>query len=159
MQPKKISTPTFARRYMAKETCHLRQHVRTHMNCYTIATQQEIAALFDRRNASLQTCDAEKVVNNYAEDSILLPTISNTPRLTRAEKEDYFRAFLENKPSSTIDIRHIEIGGNIASDSGIYTFTYNTTGMKIKARYSFTYRWNVTQWLITSHHSSFMPES
>ena len=72
------------------------------MNCYTIATQQEIAALFDRWNASLQTCDAEKVVNNHAEDSILLPTISNTPRLTRAEKEDYFRAFLENKPSSTI---------------------------------------------------------
>ena len=63
------------------------------------------------------------------------------------------------QPAHFHDIRHIEIGGNIASDSGIYTFTYNTTGMKIKARYSFTYRWNGTQWLIASHHSSFMPES
>jgi hypothetical protein len=59
-----------------------------------VTTEQEIASLFDRWNQSLQTGDPHKVVANYAERSILLPTVSNKPRLTPAEKEDYFHHFL-----------------------------------------------------------------
>jgi len=58
-------------------------------------SDKEIAALFDRWNASLQTGDPKKVVDNYATKSILLPTVSNKPRLTPGEKEDYFEHFLE----------------------------------------------------------------
>ena len=65
-------------------------------------TEQEIASLFDRWNRSLLTGDPHKVVANYAERSILLPTVSNKPRLTPAEKEDYFHHFLENRPSGRI---------------------------------------------------------
>lgn len=122
------------------------------------ATEQEIAALFDRWNRSLQSGDPQKVVANYAERSILLPTVSNKPRLTPAEKADYFRHFLENQPSGTIDMRQIEIDGNMAVDSGLYTFYFAKTGEKVRARYSFTYRWDGKQWLIISHHSSAMPE-
>ncbi len=99
-------------------------------------TEQEIGALFDRWNRSLQTGDPHKVVANYAERSILLPTVSNKPRLTAAEKEDYFSAV----------------------DAGLYTFTFGTTGAQVKARYTYTYKWDGSQWLITSHHSSAMPE-
>jgi hypothetical protein len=49
-------------------------------------SEQEIAALFDRWNQSLQTGDPHKVVANYAEKSVLLPTVSNTPRLNPAQK-------------------------------------------------------------------------
>ena len=52
-------------------------------------SEKEIAALFDRWNASLKTGEPKKVVANYAPKSILLPTVSNKPRLTAAEKEDY----------------------------------------------------------------------
>jgi uncharacterized protein (TIGR02246 family) len=127
-------------------------------NCKT-ATESEIAALFDRWNQSLQTGDPHKVAANYAEPSILLPTVSNTPRLTQAEKEDYFHHFLENQPTGKIDLRFIEIGCNTAVDAGLYSFTFAKTGALIKGRYSFTYRWDGTQWLITSHHSSVMPEA
>ena len=72
-------------------------------------TEQEIASLFDRWNQSLQTGDPHKVVANYAERSILLPTVSNKPRLTPAEKEDYFHHFLENRPSGRIVLRTIEL--------------------------------------------------
>jgi uncharacterized protein (TIGR02246 family) len=121
-------------------------------------SEQQIAALFDRWNQSLQTGNPPEVVANYAEGSILLPTVSNQPRLTAAEKEDYFVNFMKNRPSGVIDSRTIAIGCNTAVDSGLYTFTYGTTGAQVKARYTYTYKWNGKQWLITSHHSSAMPE-
>jgi len=114
--------------------------------------------LFDRWNRSLQTGDAHAVVANYAERSILLPTVSNKPRVTAAEKLDYFEHFLENKPSGKIDYSFIEIGCNSAFDAGLYTFTFAKTGAKVAARYTYTYAWDGRQWLITSHHSSKMPE-
>lgn len=121
-------------------------------------TEQEIASLFDRWNQSLQTGDPHAIVANYAERSILLPTVSNKPRLTPAEKEDYFRHFLENRPSGTIDLRFIDIGCNDAVDAGLYTFVFARTGARVSARYSHSYRGDGSKWLITSHRSSAMPE-
>ena len=121
-------------------------------------TEPEIRALFDRWNGSLKTGDPHKVVANYAERSILLPTLSNTPRLTTAEKEDYFEHFLAKKPVGRIDSGTIEVGCNTAVDAGLYTFTFGTSDPPVKARYTYTYKWDGTQWLITSHHSSAMPE-
>ncbi|MFZ4850748.1 MAG: DUF4440 domain-containing protein [Caldilinea sp.] len=132
------------------------QDVRTE-NCKAVS-EAEIASLFDRWNQSLQTGDPQKVVANYAERSILLPTLSNKPRLTPAEKEDYFHHFLENRPSGKIDLRFIELGCNTVVDAGLYTFTFAKTGDSVSGRYSYTYRWNGSEWLITSHHSSVMPE-
>lgn len=122
-------------------------------------TEEEIAGLFDRWNESLQTGDPQQVVANYAEPSILLPTVSNQPRTTPAEKEDYFQEFLQLRPSGVIDFRTIKIGCNTALDAGIYTFTFGSTGQQVQARYTYTYSWDGEQWLITSHHSSAMPET
>jgi uncharacterized protein (TIGR02246 family) len=121
------------------------------------ASEQQIAALFERWNTSLQTGDPKKVVANYSARSILLPTVSNKPRLTAEEKEDYFEHFLQSKPVGTIDSRIIEIDCNSAIDAGLYTFRF-ADGSEVKARFTFTYKWNGKQWLISSHHSSAMPE-
>lgn len=129
-----------------------------HTEHCTPVSEEEIASLFDRWNQSLQTGDPQKVVANYAQRSILLPTVSNKPRLTPAEKEDYFHHFLENQPSGKIDLRFIELGCNTALDAGLYTFSFARTGASVSGRYSYTYRWDGSDWLITSHHSSAMPE-
>ena len=129
-----------------------------HSQVCKATSEQEISALFDRWNRSLQSGDPQKVVANYAERSILLPTASNKPRLTAAEKEDYFHHFLENKPVGKIDRRVIEIDCNTAVDAGLYTFSFGATGTQVNARYTYTYKWDGQQWLITSHHSSAMPE-
>ncbi len=131
----------------------------TYVETCKVTSEAEIASLFDRWNQLLQTGDPHKVVANYAEKSILLPTVSNKPRLTPTEKEDYFHHFMENRPSGKIDLRTIELGCNTALDAGLYTFTFSKTGAVVSGRYSFTYRWNGSQWLITSHHSSAMPEN
>jgi len=122
------------------------------------ATRDTIAALFDRWNDTLKSGDPKQVVANYAEQSILLPTVSNTPRLTPAEKEDYFVQFLHSQPSGVIELSQIEISGDIAVDSGVYTFTMGASGAVVKARYTFVYKWDGANWLIISHHSSAMPE-
>jgi uncharacterized protein (TIGR02246 family) len=121
-------------------------------------TEPEVASLFDRWNDSLKTLDAHKVVANYAPRSILLPTVSNKPRVTEEEKLEYFEKFLKNKPSGKIDFRFFIPGCNSAVDAGLYTFTYGTDGTVVHARYTYTYAWDGRQWLITSHHSSKMPE-
>ncbi|MEH6387720.1 MULTISPECIES: SgcJ/EcaC family oxidoreductase [Pseudomonas] len=131
-------------------------HERTE-NCKA-TTKAEIAALFQDWNAALQTGDPQQVVDLYANDSILLPTVSNQPRLAAAEKADYFQHFMQDRPSGSIDLSSIEIGCNMAVDAGLYSFAFADTGTVVRGRYSFTYRWNGSQWLITSHHSSKMPE-
>lgn len=123
------------------------------------ATQDEIAALFDRWNSALQTGSSDKVVARYAEQSILLPTVSGKARLTPAEKKDYFEHFLAKNPVGKIDHRQIQIGCNTAVDSGHYTFTLkegNETKV-VPARYTYAYQWNGDDWHIISHHSSVVP--
>ena len=78
-------------------------------------------------------------------------------RFTIAEKEDYFTHFLMRRPEGSIDDRLIEVDCNSATDSGLYTFRF-ADGTMVKARYSFAYKKIGSQWLITSHHSSAMPE-
>ena len=128
----------------------------TSMTCKTV-TESDIGGLFDRWNTSLKTLNPDEVVKNYATDAILLPTVSNKPRLTQDERRDYFVHFLENHPVGEINMRLIKIGCNDALDAGIYTFTFGN-GSKVKARYTFTYLLQDGKWLISSHHSSAMPE-
>ena len=132
--------------------------VAQHTEVCVAASEEEIAALFDRWNDSLKTGDAHHVVSvNYAATSVLLPTLSSKPRFTSSEKEDYFHHFLENGPIGRIESRAIELDCNTAIDDGLYTFTFQKTGAQTRARYTFTYKWDGRQWLITSHHSSTLP--
>jgi uncharacterized protein (TIGR02246 family) len=120
-------------------------------------TEKEIANLFDRWNTSLATLKPEEVIKNYSEDSVLLATLANAPRFTQAERTEYFEHFLAKKPRGRIVSRDIKIGCNWAVDVGTYNFTFND-GSKVPARYTYTYEFANGQWLITSHHSSMMPE-
>ncbi len=122
-------------------------------------TDSQIESLFDRWNSSLATGDPIAVVKNYAKDSVLLATVSNVPRDTPEEKVDYFTAFLKKNPQGEINFRHIYKDCNTAIDAGTYTFTLGD-GSKVPARYTFTYKYfgKKLGWLITTHHSSMMPE-
>ena len=127
-----------------------------HIACVK-TNEQEIAALFDRWNASLKTRNPIKVNANYMENAILLATISNKPRVNNTERIAYFKGFLSKHPVGKIDSRTIKIGCNKAIDTGLYTFTLKD-GKKVHSRYTFTYHWNGHKGLISSHHSSVLPE-
>jgi uncharacterized protein (TIGR02246 family) len=124
--------------------------------CTTISTT-EVENLFERWNKSLATLDSKEVVKNYSKDSVLLATLANDPRLTNDQKTQYFDDFLKKKPQGSIDSRSIQIGCNWAADIGTYTFTMKD-GTKVPARYTYTYIYEDNNWLISSHHSSMMPQ-
>ena len=123
----------------------------------TPVTEQDIASLFDRWNEDLVSGDPKRVVENYAQDSILIPTVSNKVRLTPGEKEDYFAHWLEKGPSGVVNERWIDLDCNHAVDAGVYTFTY-ADGSKVAARYTFVYGKEGDEWKILTHHSSAMPQ-
>lgn len=120
-------------------------------------TEPQVAALFNRWNDSLRTGDPDKVLANYAEDGVLLATLSNEPRTSRAAMRDYFVKFLKSKPQGSIDKRVIKIGCNVAQDLGTYAFKF-ADGKTVHARYTYVYEWRNGKWLIAHHHSSAMPE-
>lgn len=127
------------------------------MQCETL-DQYQAMALFERWNQSLQSADAKKVAANYTPRAVLLPTVSNTPRTDLEGKIDYFEHFLKKEPVGRIDSSHLISHCNSAINTGTYTFRFNDN-TTVKARYTFSYALIDNQWLITSHHSSAMPES
>lgn len=123
-------------------------------------TRDEIASLFDDWNAALQTRDPERVAALYAEDAVLLPTVSNEVRKTPAAVIDYFDRFLKKAPKGMIIQQNIRLFETLAINSGIYTFDLTVDGVEGQAlcRYTFVYRKDPQGWRIIEHHSSFMPE-
>ena len=117
----------------------------------------DITALFDAWNAALQTGDPKQVAALYAEDAILLPTVSNKVRHNHAEIEDYFVQFCAKGPKGVIDESNVRVFGDLAITSGVYTFTF-ADGSAVQARFTYAYRWDGERWLIVEHHSSAMPE-
>ena len=116
-----------------------------------------IAALFEEWNTALQTGEPKNVTALYESNAILLPTISNQVRHNHEEIEDYFIHFLAKGPKGVINESNIRTFGNIAINSGIYTFTFSD-GNSVQARFTYVYRWNGQRWLIVEHHSSVLPE-
>ena len=120
-------------------------------------SEQIIIALFDEWNSALKTGNPAKVAALYAPNAILLPTVSNRVRHNHAEIEDYFVHFLQKGPVGAIDESNVRTFGQIAINSGIYTFSFKD-GSSVQGRFTFVYRWDGQRWLIAEHHSSIMPE-
>lgn len=123
--------------------------------------EADIARLFDVWAMTLGTGDAREMAALYADDAVLLPTVSNKARTTPEAIQDYFTHFQAMRPRGTINERHIAVlGRTMAVDSGIYTFDIVRDGRAdyVVARYSFVYEKRDGQWLIISHHSSAMPQ-
>ena len=137
-----------------------------------------IKQLFVRWNAALQLPQPDwdhpnpaAVVNLYAREAVLLPTVENGPYTNPDAIGKYFEHFLKKQPSGVIDeaTRTIRIGCNMAFDAGLYTFTYarcpqppeptDPNCAPTKARYTYVYKYyDDGGWLIAHHHSSKQPK-
>jgi uncharacterized protein (TIGR02246 family) len=112
----------------------------------------QVRSLFYLWNDALATGDSRLVAKRYAEDPLLLATVSDEPRTDFESIKNYFDNFLKLKPQGVVLDGKIKIGHNWAKDAGIYEFTMGTDGSKVKARYSFIYVYENKQWKISHHH-------
>lgn len=120
--------------------------------------ESDVLDLFTRWNAALATGNPDSVTALYAEDAILLPTVSNQVRHNHEEIRDYFVNFLAKKPQGVIDEANVRfLSDDLAINSGVYTFTFGN-GDQVTARYTYLYRRIDGRWRIAEHHSSAMPE-
>ena len=125
------------------------------------STKQQIQDEFNLWLTSISSGSAAAVMQLYAKDAILLPTLSaklcDTPELIR----NYFSE-LTARPhlKGILNEEHIRIFGDIAINSGLYTFTFTAADghlIVIPARFSFVYHKTHGKWLIIDHHSSRLP--
>ena len=125
-----------------------------------MSTKNEISDQFVMWNQALQMGNPDNVLACYAKDAILLPTVSAKVRHNHAEIRDYFVHFLAKKPRGRIKEQNIRIYGDIAINSGLYTFslTENDDQTDVPARFTFVYKKSADGWLIVEHHSSILPE-
>ena len=103
----------------------------------------------------------DRVLALYAPEAVLWATFSPHIRTTHEQIRDYFVHFtvLSNLKVTVIDPR-IRIYGDVAINSGAYTFQYEKEGEihTVPGRYSLTYVRKPEGWLIVDHHSSLVPE-
>jgi len=124
--------------------------------------EKEILEAFNKWNEALQTGNSKVVAAMYDEnDGILLPTVSPKVRHNREEIADYFDHFLEKHPFGTIDEANVRVYGDIAINSGLYTFELDGeekgSRVKVGARFTFVYKKKGDDWVILEHHSSVLP--
>jgi uncharacterized protein (TIGR02246 family) len=118
----------------------------------------DVLGLFDQWNTALSTLNPDTVTALYADNAVLLPTVSNQVRHNHEEIRDYFVGFLKKSPQGVVDEFNVNILSDThATNSGVYTFTFGD-GSKVSARFSYLYVASNDGWKILQHHSSAMPE-
>ena len=155
------------------------KHNNHHHNNFDSCTRlnnQTIIELFNNWNNALLSLKPENVVNLYSNNSVLLATLANEPLDTQAKKLNYFEEFLLKNPYGTLLTTYSNVYTNTPYIDGTYNFEINVfsdlcaprmcgginkcTGMcrtNVKARYTYIYVCENSQWKIQHHHSSKFP--
>lgn len=125
--------------------------------------KEEVAEATLAWGQALGQDDPDKVSPFYADDAVLWGTLSPTVRADRPALRDYFVNAFKVLPGLKVTFgdQLIRVYGNMAVNTGYYTFSYVKDGetKSLPARYSFTYVKNGERWLIVDHHSSAMPST
>ena len=125
--------------------------------------QAEIhAALQEWTEALANGHDEKPVTALYDKDATLLATFDPKPLETPGEIAAYFHKLTQNPElTATVQSEKIDLFGDAAVASGLYTFSYRKDGqlLELPARYTFVYRKTPHGWAIVRHHSSALPEA
>lgn len=108
---------------------------------------------------AVSTGRIEDILNLYAPDAILVPTLSNEIVVTEAGRRRYFEFLLsDGGPACTVDHEETRIdrGFSTVRIGGTYTFCFRRPSGEetVPARFLFTFEKLDGHWRITGHHSS-----
>jgi uncharacterized protein (TIGR02246 family) len=119
-------------------------------------------AQYQKWAAAIKSHDAERIVDLYDDEAVLLSTFDGKPIIKRQERLKYFESLTKKKDLDvTLNEAFYEENGDIAIANGLYTFSYTENGKKVDvpARFSFVFENEPDEegWEIESHHSSLVP--
>lgn len=111
---------------------------------------------------SISGGNAQKIVDLYDNDAVLLATLAAKPITDQAGRIAYFEK-LTAKPEMKVTLQEMfekEISPAAAVISGTYTFSFRDGDktVAIPARYTFLFMKHNGKWMINQHHSSRLPE-
>jgi hypothetical protein len=120
------------------------------------------AALQEWTEALTNGHDETPVTALYDKDATVLATFDPKPLETPAEIAAYFHKLTQNPElKATVQSEKIDLFGDAAVASGLYTFSFRKDGQRVElpARYTFVYRKTPHGWAIVRHHSSALPDT
>lgn len=125
--------------------------------------KDDVAATVQAWADGMNRHDKALVVALYDPEAVLWGTRSPTLRDNPAAVADYFK-ILDTVPASykvVVDEQRIRVYGDVAIDTGRYTFSELRDGKPLvrPARFSFVLLNRNGHWLIVDHHSSAVPAS
>jgi uncharacterized protein (TIGR02246 family) len=123
-------------------------------------TNDEIAKVGFTWGKALESRQPQKIADLYSPHAYLYPTFED---IKESPKEilSYFEQLSQNEDLHvTFNKQHIQVFGNVAINSGFYTFSYKKDGeiVNVPARFTFVYIHEGNHWLIINHHSSILPK-
>ena len=124
------------------------------------AEVKEVQAALDTWLKAVSTGSPDAVMALYGDDAILIPTLAPDMHETAAKRLAYFKLFTANENlQGKVNELHTRVFGDIAINSGLYTFTFKKDGREVtvSARFSFVYKKTPHGWMIVDHHSSMVP--
>ncbi len=123
--------------------------------------KEEVAAATQAWAEAMTSHDIDRVVALYDSEAVLWGTRSPTLRDNPPALREYFNLLRTVPPSykAVLGEQRIRIYGDIAINTGTYTFSEMQDGKEIvrPARFSFVFRNHGGHWLIVDHHSSAVP--
>lgn len=104
--------------------------------------------------------DPVRITATYDSDAVLWGTTSKTVAVNLASIADYFKD-AGTRPDARVVFgeQHIRVYGDVAVNTGYYTFSNIRDGkpVSIPARFTLVFRNRDGKWLIVAHHSSRVP--
>jgi uncharacterized protein (TIGR02246 family) len=103
--------------------------------------------------------DLAGIAARYDADAVLWGTASQRLSVGPAAIGEYFKSAQRSGERVTLGEQQIRVYGEIAIDTGSYTFWESRDGksVAVPARYTLVYRNRENKWLIVDHHSSLVP--
>ena len=121
------------------------------------SAREQVAAATDAWAAAFNDRDPARLAALYDADAILWGTAAKAMATTPAAIHEYFK-ILPKLPSARVTFgeQKIRVLGDVAVNTGYYTFTFPKT--EWPSRYSMVFKYRDGKWLIVDHHSSRIPQ-
>jgi len=122
--------------------------------------KNEVTAATAAWRTAYDSRDPARITGMYDSDAVLWGTSSKTVAADPAAIADYFKD-AGKRPNARVTFgeQHIRVYGDLAVNTGYYTFSDIRDGkpVSVPARFTMVFRNRDGRWLIVAHHSSRVP--